>query len=99
MYKKHPLPEIPAPSIQKVIETINHIVKVGGIDHVGLGSDFDGTEMVSGLEDVSKYPEITRLLVEAKYSRSEIQKILGGNFLRVLKTAETFSSTKTRNKK
>ena len=99
LYKKHPLPEIPVPSIQKVIETINHIVKVGGIDHVGLGSDFDGTEMVSGLEDVSKYPEITRLLVEARYSQSEIQKILGGNFLRVLKTAEKFSSTKTRNKK
>jgi membrane dipeptidase len=55
-----------------------------GPDHVGLGSDFDGADMPDGLEDCSKLPKITEALVRKGYSDADIQKILGGNLLRVL---------------
>lgn len=72
------------PSINKVIEHIEYIIKTGSIDAVGLGSDFDGMNIPpKGLEDVSKVPEITRLLMEKGYIEEELYKILGGNFLRV----------------
>ncbi len=72
-----------------VVDHIDHIVRVAGIDHVGLGSDFDGVlEVPEGLEDVAKLPAITEQLVERGYSEAGIAKILGGNFLRVLAQAE-----------
>lgn len=72
------------PSVNKVIEHIEHIIKTGSIDNVGLGSDFDGMNLPpKGLEDVSKVPEITRLLMENGYLEEEIYKIMGGNFLRI----------------
>ena len=68
---------------------IDHAVKVGGIDHVGLGSDFDGIPCApQGLEDVSKFPNLTRALLEKGYSEQDIQKIYGGNFLRVMRQVE-----------
>lgn len=72
------------PSYMKVIDHIDHIVQVGGIDCVGLGSDFDGIDAVpSGLEDASKMPKITSALLERGYHQEEILQIMGGNFLRI----------------
>lgn len=73
-------------SIQDVVDHIDHIVKIAGIDHVGLGSDFDGVTMLpQDLEDVSTFPRITQVLLDRNYSEQDIQKILGGNTLRVLR--------------
>src|SRR5438067_5782142 len=64
---------------------IDHIVKVAGIDHVGIGSDFDGIpDVPKGLEDVSKMPDLTAALLKRGYTEVDIQKIMGGNMLRVL---------------
>ena len=73
-------------SIDKVIDHIDHIVKTAGVDHVGLGSDFDGFSAgPTELGDCTKYPEITRRLLKRGYSEEDVAKILGGNFLRVFK--------------
>lgn len=73
-------------SILDVVDHIDHIVKIAGIDHVGLGSDFDGVPMLpQDLEDVSTFPRITQVLLDRKYSDQDIQKILGENTLRVLR--------------
>ncbi|HEX4131265.1 MAG TPA: dipeptidase [Pirellulales bacterium] len=75
-------------TIKNVVDHIDHIVKVAGIDHVGLGSDFDGVAMTPvGLEDVSSFPNITQELLNRGYSAEQIQKILGLNTLRVLRRA------------
>jgi len=72
-----------------VVEHIDHIAKVAGIDHVGIGSDFDGVgTLPRGLEDVSKYPVITELLLRKGYSEQDIQKVLYKNILRVLKRCD-----------
>jgi membrane dipeptidase len=72
-----------------VIEHIEYIIKLAGVDYVGIGSDFDGIVVPpQQLDDVSKYPLITKALVEKGYSKKDINKILGGNILRVLKANE-----------
>ena len=72
-----------------VVAHIDHAVKVGGVDHVGIGSDFDGIPCApEGLEDVSKFPSLTRALLEKGYSAEDIRKIYGANLLRVLRAAE-----------
>jgi membrane dipeptidase len=84
----------PAPraTIGDAADHIDHIRKVAGIDHIGIGSDFDGiTQVVQGLEDVSKYPALTAELLRRGYSESEIRKILGGNVLRVMREVEKVS--------
>lgn len=77
------------PSISALIDHLDYIVKLVGINHVGLGSDFDGIEAppleLSGVED---FPLITKALMERGYSKKDIRKILGGNFLRVFKAAQ-----------
>ncbi len=74
------------PSVETVVEHIDYIVRLVGVDYVGLGSDFDGVGIVPlGLDDVSYYPNITRKLLERGYAEKDIRKILGENFLRVLK--------------
>jgi len=75
------------PTVETVVDHIDHMTEViGGTDNLGLGSDFDGVPMVAqGLEDVSKVPNLTKALVVRGYSDQEIEKILGGNFLRVIK--------------
>jgi membrane dipeptidase len=84
--REHP---IPSGSVHDVVDHIDHIVKVAGIDHVGLGSDFDGIERVPDqLEDVSKFPYVTQELLNRGYSAEQIRKILGGNLLRALRGAE-----------
>ena len=81
-------PTIPG-HISNVVDHIDHVVKTAGIDHVGLGGDFDGVDMLpKGLEDVSKYPAITELLLRKGYSTSDIHKIMSGNMMRVLKACE-----------
>ena len=82
----HPLPPLP---ISKLIDHIDHIVRVAGIDHVGIGADFDGaTDMPQGAEDVSMLPNITYELLKRGYSERDIRKILGENFLRAFAAAE-----------
>lgn len=84
--KEHP---IPTGSVHTVVDHIEHIIKVAGVDHVGLGSDYDGINSVpKQLEDVSCYPYITQELLNRGYRKEDILKILGGNLLRVLRRAE-----------
>ncbi|HEY4208063.1 MAG TPA: dipeptidase [Puia sp.] len=74
------------PPLSLLMDHIDYIVKLIGVDHVGLGSDFDGIESApQELDDVSCYPVVTRELVKRGYSKGDIKKILGGNFIRVLK--------------
>lgn len=76
-------------SIHDVVDHIEHIIKVAGVDHVGIGSDFDGVPRLPvQLEDVSKYPLITQELLNRGYTKQDIHKILGGNILRALRAAE-----------
>ena len=77
------------PPLSMLIDHIDYIVKLVGVDYVGLGSDFDGINITpQQLDDVTSYPLITKALVERGYSKKNITKILGGNFLRVLKANE-----------
>jgi len=78
----------PAGQAEVIVDHIEHVIKVAGIDHVGLGSDFDGiSKLPVGIEDVSKYPVITELLLRRGYEEEAIHKVLYGNALRVLKRA------------
>jgi membrane dipeptidase len=74
-----------------IIDHIDHAVKVAGIDHVGLGSDFDGAVMPLGMQDVSHIPQITDALLKKGYSESDVRKILGENTLRLLSDSERIS--------
>ena len=71
-------------SLEKVVDHIDHIIKVAGIDHVGIGCDFDGGGGIEGIFDVSEVMNITIELVKRGYSEEQIQKIWGGNIMRVL---------------
>jgi len=74
------------PPLSMLIHEIDYIAKLIGVDHVGIGSDFDGAESYPlGMDDVTDYPKITAELLKIGYSEKDIDKILGGNFLRVLK--------------
>ena len=78
------------PPLSMVIQHIEYIINLVGVDYVGLGSDFDGINLSpQQLDDVTTYPLITKALVKKGYSEKDITKILGGNFLRVLKANET----------
>ena len=79
-------------SIHDVVDHIEHIIKVAGIDHVGLGSDFDGVpRLPTQLEDVSTYPLITQELLNRGHSKGDVHKLMGGNVLRALRGAEAVS--------
>jgi membrane dipeptidase len=79
---------LPKVGWEKIVEHIDHAVKVAGVDHVGLGSDFDGATMPLGMEDVSKLPKITEALLAKGYAQQDVTKILGGNILRVMEAVE-----------
>ena len=82
--KPHPA----AATLDDVVAHIDHVVKVAGIDHVGIGTDFDGIPNVPiGLEDASKMPALAAALRKHGYSDADVEKIMGGNFLRVMKQA------------
>jgi membrane dipeptidase len=81
--------DLPVPSYTAIADHIDHAVKVGGIDHVGLGSDFDGVDSIPrGMEDVSRIPDLVRELARRGYSEEDLEKILGGNVLRVMRQVE-----------
>ncbi len=80
--------QVPA-TLADVVAHIDHVVKIAGIGAVGIGSDFDGVECTPvGLEDVSKFPNLTRALLEKGYSPDDIRKIYGGNTLRLMRAVE-----------
>jgi membrane dipeptidase len=84
--------KLPHVTWERIIDHIDHAVKLVGADHVGLGSDFDGANMPEGMEDASKLPKITEALLRKGYSESDIRKILGENTLRLLDQAERVSA-------
>ena len=85
--------KIPRPPLKSLIDHIDHIAKVAGVDHVGLGSDFDGVSgaMPEGIDSAADLPKITQALLDRGYSADDIHKILGGNLLRVFREVEKVS--------
>ncbi|MFY9584050.1 MAG: dipeptidase [Candidatus Acidiferrales bacterium] len=83
--------KLPRVSWERIVAHIDHVVKLVGVDYVGLGSDFDGATMPEGMEDCSKLERITEALLRKGYSEADIRKILGENTLRVLEQAERVS--------
>jgi membrane dipeptidase len=84
---------IPRPPLSALVDHIDHIAKVAGVDHVGLGSDFDGVngQLPQGLDSPADLPKITAALMERGYSAEDCRKILGGNLLRVFREVEQVS--------
>lgn len=80
--------KLPRVEWARIIDHLRHAVKIAGIDHVGLGSDFDGACMPLGMEDASKFPRITEALLRDGFSEPDIQKILGGNLLLLMQRVE-----------
>jgi membrane dipeptidase len=81
--------KLPPATLADVVAQIDHAVKVGGIDHVGIGTDFDGIGCApADLNSYNKFPALTRALLEKGYSASDIKKIYGGNLLRVMRAVE-----------
>lgn len=79
------LKRLPPVSVARIVDHIDHVVKLVGIDHVGIGSDFDGVQVVpADLSSVADLPNLTKELLKRGYSESDIDKILGGNMLRVM---------------
>lgn len=79
------LKRLPPVSVSRIVDHIDHIVKLVGIDHVGIGSDFDGVQVVpADLKSVADLPNLTKELLRRGYSENDIDKILGGNMLRVM---------------
>ena len=77
------------PPLSLLLDHLDHIVKLIGVEGVGIGSDFDGIESTpQGLDDVADTPNITKGLLERGYSKKEVKKILGGNFLRIFEAAQ-----------
>jgi len=87
------LAKIPRPPLKSLIDQIDHIAKVAGVDHVGLGSDFDGVSgaLPQGMDSVADLPKITQALLDRGYKPEDIKKILGGNVLRVFRQVEQVS--------
>ncbi len=84
--------KVKRPPLDALINHIDHIAKVAGVDHVGLGSDFDGiTSTPEGIESVADLPRITEALMARGYTREQLHKILGGNLLRVFRETERVS--------
>jgi membrane dipeptidase len=82
----NPIPKVP---LSVLIDHFDHIAKVAGIDHVGIGSDFDGVpDLPAGMDDISKLPAITYELLRRGYSEADVRKVLGENFLRAFAQAE-----------
>jgi len=83
--------QLPRVSFEKIIEHIDHAVKVAGIEHVGLGSDFDGANMPYEMEDATKLPAVTEALLQKGYSEGDVRKILGENTLRLMADVQRVS--------
>ncbi|MCY1077745.1 dipeptidase [Archangium lansingense] len=89
--REHP---VPFARVEDVADHIDHVVKLVGIDHVGLGSDFDGVgpSLPIGLKDVSQYPNLFRVLLERGYSEADIEKVASGNVFRVWQRVESHAT-------
>ena len=87
------LAKIPRPPLKALVDHIDHIAKIAGIDHVGLGSDFDGVSgaLPQGINSAADLPKITEALLDRGYKDEDIKKILGGNLLRVMRDVERVS--------
>jgi len=85
--------KIPRPPLKSLIDHIDHVAKIAGVDHVGLGSDFDGVSGATpqGIDSAADLPKITQALLDRGYSADDIKKILGGNLLRVFGEVERVS--------
>jgi len=85
--------KVPRPPLKSLIDHIDHIAKVAGVDHVGLGSDFDGVSGATptGIDSAADLPKITQALLDRGYSAEDIKKILGGNLMRVFREVERIS--------
>ena len=90
---EHPIPHV---ALSVVADHIDHVVELVGIDHVGLGSDFDGVgdSLPAGLEDVSMYPKLIAELLRRGYGEADIQKICSGNALRVWQAVEDYAAAR-----
>tara|TARA_R100000687_G_scaffold58796_5_gene47374 strand:- start:5154 stop:5624 length:471 start_codon:yes stop_codon:yes gene_type:complete len=90
--KKNPYPFA---TLDTVLDHIDHVVKLIGIDYVGIGSDYDGVgdSLPVGLKDVASYPNLIQGLLERGYSENDIDKILSGNLLRVWREVEAYAAT------
>lgn len=87
----------PPATLEQVADHIDHVRTVAGVDHVGIGSDFDGVSSLPvGLEDVSTFPALFAELLRRGWSEEELEKLAGRNVLRVMRTAEEFAATPTR---
>ena len=82
------LPPLPVVSWERIVDHIDHMVKIAGATHVGLGSDFDGATMPSGMDDCTMLPKITAALLKKGYSDQDVTNILGGNILRLLEQVD-----------
>lgn len=91
--------KLPRVSWEKIADHIDHAVKLAGVDHVGLGSDFDGAVMPYGMEDAAKLPLLTEALLRKGYAESDVRKILGENTLRVMSEVERVSQEMNAGKK
>jgi membrane dipeptidase len=85
--------KIPRPPLKSLVDHIDHIARIAGVDHVGLGSDFDGVSGATpqGIDSAADLPRITQALLDRGYSAADIKKILGGNLLRVFREVERVS--------
>src|SRR4030095_15001593 len=89
---------LPATPLSVLIDHIDHIAKVAGVDHVGIGSDFDGVPSLPvGMEDISKLPNITYELLKRGYSENDVKKVLGENFLRAFAQVESVAQKSSKN--
>ena len=89
MRREEYLKRLPPVSVTRIVDHIDHIVKLVCIDHVGIGSDFDGVQVVPvDMTSVADLPKLTAELLRRGYSESDIDKILGGNMLRVMEEVE-----------
>ena len=97
LQQESPLPEVP---LSRVVDHIEHVIGLVGVNHVGLGSDFDGVgdSVPVGLEDVSKYRNLVKEMSSRGFSREAIEKICGGNFLRLWREVEQKSLTENSEK-
>ena len=80
---------LPRPSFAVLMSHFDHIIRVAGVDHVGIGSDFDGVGglLPLGMDDVTSLPLIAQGLLDRGYSEADVRKVLGGNMLRVMEQA------------
>jgi membrane dipeptidase len=85
--------KIPRPPLKSLVDQIDHIAKIAGVDHVGLGSDFDGVSGATpqGIDSAADLPKITQALLDRGYSADDIKKVLGGNLMRVFREVEGVS--------